>query len=675
MLNFTPLKVHSHYSLLKGLSKPVQIAKRCKQLNYNTCALTDDGISGSISFMKAMKDVCVCGEQKGEHKNGGKGECRHKNGCKEFRASPIKPIIGCQFYLCDKSPEIKDETNCGEKGLYVLAKNHDGWKKLIQVVSLSNEPKNFFKKPRLQLEQFSEFTKQESLIAMNGHIGSDLADAIFTNPFLAYSSENYEIAKSFVDENWKSKLISLIGKYQEIFGKKNFFLEVELINSLTVPASVIVSKALRYIAKKTDCECVAVASSYYPDKIDSRDQRLLLCSKMETTFKSVNSELRKEENYDLSFFFKSSNYGIPSIEEVTSTYEESEIINTEKIAEMVEKYDVFGPPILPKFQCPNDASPDEYLRELCIKGWKEKILPNVPKERLTEYSERIKKELGVFKEAGLASYFLIVQDYCRHAREDLGLLLGCGRGSGAGSLVSMLIGITSENVDPIENDLYFERFYNAGRNSPGRISLPDIDCDFPITRRDDVKLYVKNKYGADKFAEMLTYNRIQGRGALKEVFRIHDACSFEEMNLISKNIVDESKIADDLQEMREEFGESSIIRWALENTPAKLKQWCFINKDDGTLDGPYSKLFEQAIRLEGTKKSQGKHPSGIIIASDVLSKICPMVYDKHGDSVIAGWEMGDLEAIGLPKFDILGIAVLDKLMGVQKLLLDGELDD
>jgi DNA polymerase-3 subunit alpha len=240
--------------------------------------------------------------------------------------------------------------------------------------------------------------------------------------------------------------------------------------------------------------------------------------------------------------------------------------------------------------------------------------------------------------------------------------------SAAGCLVSYLIGIT--NIDPIKYSLLFERFYNEGRNTADNISMPDIDVDIPIEKREMVIQYIKDKYGSDKVSQMVTFNTIKGRGALKDVLRVYGNITFEEMNKITKNIPDESKIADDLQEMKEETGEASIVRWALENDNDKLKEWCFID-EKGQLQGLLSKRFEQAIRLEGTKSNQSKHAAGIAISSEPLNELCPMVYDSKNDQLIAGMEMQDLESIGIIKFDILGVALLDKVMTIRDLLNEG----
>jgi DNA polymerase-3 subunit alpha len=334
---------------------------------------------------------------------------------------------------------------------------------------------------------------------------------------------------------------------------------------------------------------------------------------------------------------------------------------------MCEEYDILSKPNLPPFPCPEAQDDAEYLRQLCRDGWRDKIATDVPKEDHQKYVDRIKYELSVLQGADLSSYFLIVQDIVNHVRDNK-WLPGPGRGSAAGCLVSYLIGITT--IDPIKYGLIFDRFYNAGRNTAEHTSMPDIDVDVPIDKREKIIQYIRDTYGDDKVSQMITFGTIKGRGALKDVLRVFGGITFEEMNDITRNIPEESKVADDLQEMKEATGDSSIIRWALENDPEKLKQWCHIGKD-GELEGPLSKRFEQAMRLEGTKSVQSKHAAGIAVSSEPLAGICPMVYDSKNKQVIAGMEMADLESLGMIKLDILGVAMLDKIMCISDLMKEG----
>ena len=209
-------------------------------------------------------------------------------------------------------------------------------------------------------------------------------------------------------------------------------------------------------------------------------------------------------------------------------------------------------------------------------------------------------------------------------------------------MISYLIGITK--IDPIEFDLLFERFYNSGRNTEDHVSLPDIDIDVPGKKRDEIITYLKDTYGHNSVSQMLTFGRLQGRSAIKEALRMNEACSFGEMNEISKVIPNEADVSDQLQAMDEE--DRSIIKYALINNHKELRDYCFVN-DNGELEGDYAKYFEQAIEIEGTFKTQGKHAAGVVISSDNLNESCPMVPQRNSDEKIVGIEMTDLEALDM----------------------------
>lgn len=638
-VDWVPLHLHSHYSLLDGLSKPSQIAARCSELGYDSCALTDHGtISGAISFIKAMKS---------------KG---------------IKPILGCELYLSAKSAKIKDKTNKTLSHLVVLAKNKDGWSDLISIVSRSNDEELFYFKPRIDLEILEEFNADKNLISFSGHPGSDLANALFKNWKKAYSAKSYDEAAKYLKRDWLNAAALLLSRYLKTFGKDNFFIEIQLIDKDNFPASELIAECLRELSKTSGIPSVATADSHYPTKEDAPDQRMLLCSAMKTTLQKVENRLSGGEDVGLSCFFRSDNYHIPSPEEIGKLYTKEEIHNSRVISNACEEYNILERPILPKFTCPDNISEDEHLRFLCREGWKSLLIKTgkVSDENNTKvYLDTIKKELDVIKVANLAGYFLIVRDIVNHVKES-GWLPGPGRGSAAGSLISYLIGITK--IDPVEFGLIFERFYNAGRNADGHISLPDIDIDVPASKRDEVIDYIKTKYGKDKVGQMITFLKLQGRSALKEVLRAHDACSYDEMNAITSSLPQEQEISDQLQDMED----PSVIRWALINNPEPLIDYCQID-ESGNLSGKYSKLFEQAIRIEGTHKSQGKHAAGVVISSKTLDKACPMVRETKGSSKIAGLEMSDLESMGHVKFDILGVNLLDKMMGISSQLLSNKI--
>lgn len=243
--------------------------------------------------------------------------------------------------------------------------------------------------------------------------------------------------------------------------------------------------------------------------------------------------------------------------------------------------------------------------------------------------------------------------------------------SSAGCMVSYLIDITQ--IDPIPANLLFERFYNAGRNSPGKISWPDIDIDVPKEARPKVIEYIREKYGEENVAQIVTYTTLKGRSALKRVMHAVGGITFAEQNAMTQHILDEAKIADELQEMKEEFGESSIIRWCIENNPNKFKDWVEIN-EEGELIGDKADIFRQAIRLEGTKIIQSKHAAGIVVSPYKISEICPMVrsIDENDKGFIAGFEGPSCEEVGLLKIDVLGITMLDKVMSISNILIGAE---
>lgn len=208
--------------------------------------------------------------------------------------------------------------------------------------------------------------------------------------------------------------------------------------------------------------------------------------------------------------------------------------------------------------------------------------------------------------------------------------------------------------------------------TPRRNALPDIDCDFSVWARDAVLAYLRRTYGEDRVCQMSTFGRMQGRAALKDVLRAHDRCSFEEMNAITAAIPDEAAISDDLQEMLEAGEDPSIIRWALEHNAEALAPYCRL-APDGSLDGPLAADFAQAIRLEGTRRSHGKHASGVVVCSEPVADVVPMARDPGGGPMIAGWDMHACEAAGLVKFDVLGVAALDKLGDCVSLLATGHM--
>jgi DNA polymerase-3 subunit alpha len=601
-MNFISLHNHSHFSLLDGLAKPSQIAKRCSELGQSACAITDHGsVSGAVNFHQ---------------------ECT-KHG--------VKPILGIEAYVTESSSTLKDIDNTVRHQV-ILAKNLKGWLQLVQLVSASNDEERYYYRPRIDLELLQELSG-DNLISFSGHMGSTLT---FDGRDLK-TIENYALLM------------------QEIFGKGNFFLEVQLIDDSLQNQT----DQIRQLSQLTKIPCVATGDTHYCQPEDAVDHQVLLCSALKTTFRQIRKDIQTG-TCKFSTFFKSNNFYLPDLDYMISCgHKDEEINNTSVISDMCEPYDITGPPVLPHFKCPNDLSETSYLRQLCRDGWKSKIDDQWD---IDTYANRVKTELDVIDKAGLAGYFLIVQDYVNWAKNQ-GWLIGPARGSVAGSLVSFLLNITI--IDPIKYNLIFERFYDSSRAG----SLPDIDIDFPKYKRNQLIEYLQQTYGQDKVCQMATFGRLQGRGAIKEVLRVHNACDFETMNVISKALPREDSISDQL----EESGEESIIRWTLQNDPDDLADWCRLNSD-GNLSGEYAQFFAQAIRLEGTYKSQGKHAAGIVLSAQPLDKVCPMIRDKNSDNKIAGLPMDDLEKMGHTKFDILATAALDKLEAVNQLLMTGTIE-
>lgn len=579
---YTSIRTHSHFSLLASSAKAERIAQTCVKLGQKSCVLTDyNNLSGAISFGRELGKVGV------------------------------KPIYGVRIL----TPTMRYVS--------LIAKNLQGWKQLISLVSYANEQKNIISyKPTLTVDEIIEAMKPGNLILTFGGIDS--------------SQENDSVAR----------LLSSVSH-------ENIFLEIES------PADKMTSH-LRSLPLRR----VAAKPVFYATRKDAIEHRVLLASNEKSTIEKINRERMRGTSTWMDRFFAEDIYNLSSINELKELgFLDDEISNTQIIDEMCESYKITNRPSLPKFDCPNGMDEDAYIRQLCRDGWKQKRLKSWDEKT---YVDRINKELGVISEASLPGYFLIVRDFIQYAKDN-GWLIGAARGSGAGSLVAYLLGITC--IDPIPFDLIFERFYNAGRNTKDKVSYPDIDVDVPVHKRQLIIDYIRGKYGADRVCHIATFGSLQGKGAIKEVLRVHNVCEAKEIDHITAQIPPEFQIMDAL----EESGEESVLRWTLENEPSNLSDWVFLN-DDGTLGGQYAEYFEQAINLEGVYKSRGKHPSGIIISPSSLDAICPMMWDIKSEEKIAGMNMGDLEELGLVKFDVLGLLALDKLMGVRNLLLRGKIE-
>ncbi len=656
-VQWASLHGHSHHSLLDGISKPIDIISRCVDVGIPAVSLTDHGnCAGVISFQKSRKKYIE--KIQAEIFRSDDQQVKDSLSRKIESAKKLKLILGIEMYIAD-----------GEKKnshLVVLAKNKLGYQQMIKMVSEASRKENFFRKPRLSLDKIANFTTGGNLISFNGHPGSSLNNCIWVDLNAAFKAKTYEEAKSLVHKDWEQRVSTLADMHRQVFGQGNFWIEIQIIDAVRLPMELVAAKILRHVGKKLGIPCVATADSHYPTQNRCEDQRISLCNLLRKTLPQIQRDLvEDEDDVGLAGFFQSNKYYIPSPEEMISLHTENEIQASLDISSMCEEYDLSNKPLIPKFDCPGGITSDEYFRQICRKGWAEKLSHLTGDERTT-YANRVKHELSILEEAGLSDYMLLIWDIINWVKQSGGLV-GCGRGSVGGVLSAYLAGITS--IDSIEYNLLFERFYNAGRNTSTHTSLPDVDMDIQSSFKEKVENYIRNKYGHSKVGKISTYSRLMGRSCLSDVLRAHEALPFAEIKRCTSFIPDESAIADDLQEMREDEGDSSVILWSLQNSNKELSEWCYLD-DNGKCQGPLAKYFEQAMRIEGTYRSQGEHAAGVVIFPDDIENIAPVMYDKDGDCVIT-FDMHAIEYVGGVKMDVLGVTVLDKAAYSQNLITKG----
>lgn len=635
MKSYTLLRSRTDYSLKRSPTNSEDMIARAQELGLNGMALTDaGGISGAITFYK------------------------------KFAKAKFKGIHGellniCEGAATDKSPENKQTSQVG-----VLAKNLKGWKQLIKLTSAANISDHYFDKPRLDLLTLNQYTSSGDLIGFSGAPGTTLGDSIWDDRKAAYSCKNIGDVGEFLHGDFLDRILVLAEQHRDVFGAENFFLELNRINERVSPATKVLNEILQDVSNNLGIKRVASADAFYPTADNSRDQQIMMCAAFKGSLENIRFKLEESDEPNLIQFFDGNfRHYIPSLQEMQEVHSGDEIENTNLILSMVEDYDVTGPPMMPKFSCPNGMNEDTYLKELCRKGWKDRFGVGFKNQ---VYVDRINMELQVFSRWQLSGYFLIVQDYIAYMK-NRGRLLGDGRGSSSGCLISYLLKITE--VNPIPYGLSFERFFNEGRCQPGRAKIPDIDTDFPRAYRYEVYDYLKDKYGKDKYGKIMTFGTLKGKAALKEVLRVNNVCDAQTMNQITQSIQDEAKISDELQTMKELGVEPSIIMWSLENKAKELHQYCYLD-DNGSLQGEFSKQFEQAIRLEGCRRDISRHPSAVVISNETISNLVPMIYDETSDDPMIGMTMGCVEDVGLIKLDILSLGTLDKLMICSENLYD-----
>ena len=522
-------------------------------------------------------------------------------GCIDFykaaKAAGIKPILGCEVYVAPGSRFDKEKGKEEDRyyHLVLLAETQEGYQNLIKIVSYGFVD-GFYYKPRVDMELLEQY--HEGIIALSACLAGEVAR---------------NLARGFYEEGKEAAL-----RYEKIFGKGNFFLELQ---DHGIPEQRQVNHELIRMSRETGIELVATNDVHYTYSSDAEAHDILLCVQ---TGKSLKDENRMR--------YEGGQYYVKSEEEMRRLfpYAPEAIENTGKIAERCNVEIEFGVTKLPKFDVPDGYTAWEYLNKLCFEGFDKRYTDN--KEEL---KKRLNYELGVIKDMGYVDYFLIVWDFIRYAREQ-GIMVGPGRGSAAGSLVSYTLGITK--LDPIKYDLLFERFLN-----PERVSMPDIDVDFCFERRQEVIDYVVEKYGKDQVVQIVTFGTMAARGVIKDVGRVMDV-PYVQCDTIAKMIPQELNIT---------------IDKAMKANP-ELKK---IYETDETV----RKLIDMSRRLEGLPRHTSMHAAGVVISQKPVMEYVPLSRGSDG-SLVTQFTMTTLEELGLLKMDFLGLRTLTVIQNAEKLV-------
>ena len=558
---FTHLHVHTEYSLLDGSSKIKELAVRAKELGMDSMAITDHGaMYGVIDFYRAAREA------------------------------GIKPILGCEVYVAPGSRFDRENVH-GEDRYYhlvLLAENNEGYQNLMKIVS-KGYVDGFYYKPRVDMEVLKTYHK--GIIALSACLAGEVPR------FLARGL--YEEAKEAVL------------KYQEIFGRGNYFLELQ---DHGIPMQRQVNQGIIRLSRELDIPLAATNDCHYINAEDWEAHDILLCIQ---TGKKVADENRMR--------YEGGQYYVKSEEEMRElfSYIPEAIDNTAKIAERCNVEIEFGVTKLPRYEVPEGYDSWGYLNHLCSEGFKERY----PEDDGT-LKERLEYELGVIKSMGYVDYFLIVWDFINFARSH-GIAVGPGRGSAAGSIVSYCLKIT--NIDPIRYQLLFERFLN-----PERVSMPDIDVDFCYERRQEVIDYVVEKYGKDQVAQIVTFGTLAARGVIRDVGRVMDL-PYSLCDQVSKMVPAELNITLDL---------------ALKKNPEFKALY--------DTDEQVHKLIDMSRRLEGLPRHTSMHAAGVVISRTNIDEYVPLSRGSDG-TITTQFTMTTLEELGLLKMDFLGLRTLTVL--------------
>ena len=576
--DFVHLHVHSSFSLLDGVSQPKKIVKRAAALGQKAVALTDHGsMYGIIDFYKAAED------------------------------EGIKPLIGCELYLSRRGHTDKDSALDRQSyHLLLLARNEQGYRNLMHLVTVAHL-EGFYYHPRVDHELLHEFG--DGLFCLSGCLGG-------------------EIPRAIRDSNM-ARARELVRLYQSHFGEENFFLEVQ--HHPDLPEQEVVNRGIFELGEEFGIPVVATNDSHYSAPEENMAQDVLICLQTNSTLDDTNR-----------MSMMSGDYSLISTEDMASFFpDHPEVItNTLLVAERCNVKIELGKARLPRFTTPNGEASGDYLRSLCEQG----LTQRYPIERredstwdlraghtedelpvpLTEITERLDFELGVIDGMGFSDYFLIVWDFVKYAK-DRDILVGPGRGSAAGALVTYSLNIT--DLDPLRYDLLFERFLN-----PDRISMPDADIDFDPEYRDQVIDYVREKYGRDRVANVITFGTMAAKGAIRDVGRVM-GMSFDDTDRLSKTLPN---------------GAGVEIAKSLESEPDFKKAY-----DENEQN---KRVVDLAANLEGVTRHTSVHACAVVISDEPLEKFVPLQHaSRDEDLIITQYEAPALEALGLLKMDFLGL--------------------
>ena len=562
---FTHLHVHTEYSLLDGSNKIKEYVRRVKELGMDSAAITDHGVMyGVIDFYKAC------------------------------RAEGIRPILGCEGYVAPNSRFDKELTGGDDRyyHLVLLAENNTGYNNLTRIVS-RGFTEGYYYKPRVDMELLQEF--HEGIIALSACLAGEV--------------QRY-ITKGLYDEAKKTAL-----KYQACFGKGNYFLELQ---DHGLPEQKMVNTALLQMSRELAIPLVATNDVHYTYKEDVKPHDILLCLQ---TGKKLADEDRMR--------YVGGQYYVKSEEEMKALfpYAWEAVENTQRIADRCNVEIEFGVTKLPHFEVPEGYDSWTYLNKLCTDGLKERYGDeNAPAGKTGQtLRERLDYELSVIKTMGYVDYFLIVWDFINYAKSNQ-IMVGPGRGSAAGSIVSYTLKIT--DIDPIKYNLLFERFLN-----PERVSMPDIDIDFCFERRQEVIDYVSRKYGKEKVVQIVTFGTLAAKGVIRDVGRVMDL-PYNYVDSLAKMIPQELNITiDKALQMNPE------LRGLYESDP-KVKE-----------------LIDMSKRLEGLPRHTSMHAAGVVICSRPAEELVPLSRGADG-SITTQFTMTTIEELGLLKMDFLGLRTL-----------------